>query len=211
VRTEPWGRQGGGFVRCDFERERALLVDAFTKVAAEQGYARATVPVVAATAGLPSSAFYEQFGDKRQCLLAAYDHFFARLVEEIEEATDFHSPWAEQVETGVAAALAFVLEQVDAARLFAVEALTVGPTAVDRYQASTQRVAALLRQGREHSPEAAALPRLTEAMLAAGAVSLVTSALLAEDPARLQLLEPQLVEVLLLPYAPAGDTPRVLA
>ncbi len=210
MRTEPWGPQGRGFVRRDFERERELLVDAFTKVAAEHGYVRATVPDVAAAAGLPGSAFYAQFGDKRQCLLAACDRFLARLIEEIEEAMDPHLPWAEQVETGVAVALAFVFEQVDAARLFAVEALTVGPPALDRYQTSIQRIAGLLRHGRERSPEAAALPQLTEAMLAAGAVSLVTSALLAEDPARLSLLEPQLVEVLLLPYAAAGETPRVL-
>jgi AcrR family transcriptional regulator len=188
-----------------------LLIDAFIKVAAERGYAKTTAGEVAFAAGLPGSAFYAQFSDKRQCLLAAYDHFFAGLVEEIEEAMDFGAPWAQQVETGVAAALAFVNEQVDAARLFAVEALTVGPPAIDRYQAVIQRIAGLLRYGRARSPEAAALPALTEAVLAAGAVSLVTSVLLAENQAGLPRLEAGLVEVLLLPYAGAAAVKGVPA
>jgi AcrR family transcriptional regulator len=193
------------------QRERELLVDAFTKVAAERGYAKTTAGGVAAAAGLTRSAFYAEFSDKRQCLLAAYDHFFASLIEEIEEAMDLEAPWPQQVETGVAAALSFVIEQVDAARLFAVEAPAVGPPAVDRYQAAIQRIAGLLRYGRAHSAEAAALPALTEPVLAAGAVSLVTSMLLAEDQAGLPRLESELLEVLLLPYAEAGGARSVTA
>lgn len=189
----------------DPQRDRELLVDAFTKVAAERGYAKTTAADVAAAASLPRSAFYAEFSDKRQCLLAAYDHFFTGLIEEIEASMDLTAPWAEQVGTGVAAALSFVIERVDAARLFAVEALAVGPPAVDRYQAAIQRIAGLLRYGRAYSAQAMELPPLTEPMLAAGAVSLVTSVLLAEDQAALPRLESQLLEVLLLPYAGAGE------
>ena len=186
-------------------------MDAFTKLAAERGYLKTTVRDIAAEAGVSRRAFYAQFRDKRQCLLAAYDNFFADLVEEVEEAMDSEAPWARQVGTGVSAALAFVVDQVDAARLFAIEALTVGPPAIDRYQAAIQRIAALLRRGREQSPEAAALPTLTEPVLVAGAVSLVTAVLLAEDQARLLGLESELTEVLLLPYADAGELRRAPA
>jgi len=205
VTAELRGPHGGGSQRRDPERDRARLVDAFTKIAAERGYAKTTAGEVAAAAGLPRSAFYAQFSDKRQCLLAAYDHFFAALLEEIEEAMEPGAPWPEQIEAGVVTALSFVIEQVDAARLFAVESLVVGPPAVERYQVAIQRMAGVLRNGRAHSAEAAALPVLTEAVLVAGAVSLVTAVLLAEDQAGLPRLQSRLLEVLLLPYTGAGE------
>lgn len=211
MQTQPRSPQGRGFKRRDPGQEREQLVDAFTKLAAERGYAQTAVDDIIAEAGLSSHAFHDQFSDKRQCLLAAYDRFLVQLVEEVEEAVDLEAPWPLQVRTGVSAALDFIIERADAARLFAVEALTVGPPGVDRYGAAIQRVSALLRHGRGRSAGAAELPALTEPVLAAGAFYVVTAVLLAEDSARLPRLESQLVEVLLLPYAGGGEARGALA
>jgi len=197
--------------RRDSEEERERLVDAFTRVAAERGYAETEAAQVALVAGLPPSAFDAHFSGKRQCLLAAYDRFFDRLVEEIEDAMELGAAWPAQVKAGVGAALGFVVESAGPARLFAVEALSVGAPAVERYDAAIQRMVGLLRLGRGRSAKAAALPPLTEAVLVAGAVSLVTSVLLAEEQVRLVELEPRLVEVLLLPYADAGEARELVA
>jgi AcrR family transcriptional regulator len=198
-----WSPHGGGSGQLA-EEKRERLVDAFTKVAAERGYAATEVEEVAREAGLSRAAFDAVFRDKRQCLLAAYDSFFDRLVGEIEAAIDPRMPWPRQVESGIGAALGFVAESNGAARLFAVEALSVGPPAIDRYIAAIERVVAILRLGRERARGAAALPELTEAVMVAGAVSLVTAALLAEEQERLPRFESELVEVLLLPYAGSG-------
>lgn len=203
--NEAWGPHGRGSGQTAREEERTRLVDAFTKVAAERGYGATEVERVALLAGLAPSDFDAHFGDKRQCMLAAYDRFFDRLVGEIEAALDLGDPWPLQVRSGVRAALGFVLESAPAARLFAVEALSLGPPAIERYVAAIERIVALLRLGRGRSSRAAQLPPLTEAVLAAGAVSLVTSVLLAEEQEALAGLETQLVEVLLLPYVGAEE------
>lgn len=195
-----WGPHGGGSRQFAPEEERARLVDAFTKVAAERGYAATDVAQVTLEAGLPRATFEAHFCDLRQCLLAAYDRFFDHLIEEIEDSMDLEAPWREQVRSGITAALGFVEESAGVARLFAVEAATVGPRVFDRYTAAIGRIAALLRLGRARLPQAAVLPPLTEAVMVAGAVSLVVAALLAEEQANLPKLEAQLVEVLLLPY-----------
>lgn len=200
-----WGPHGGGSRQLGSEEERERLVDAFTKVAAERGYAATGVEEVTAEAGLPRDVFAAHFSDKRQCLLAAYDSFFDRLVGEIEDALDPETPWPRQVRVGVGAALGFVVDSAGPARLFAVEALAVGPPAIERYIAAIERIVAVLRLGRERSPAASELPDLTEAVLIAGAVSLVTAALLAEEQARLPQLESEVAEVLLLPYAGSGE------
>lgn len=205
-----WSPHGGGSGQLASELERERLLDAFTKVAAERGYAATTAEGIALEAGLPRTAFEAHFEDKRQCLLAAYDSFFDRLAEEIEAVLDPEEPWPQQVEAGIEAALGFVTESGDAARLFAVEALAVGPPAIDRYIAAIERIVAILSLGRERSPGAASLPALTEAVLVAGAVSLVTAALLAEEQASLPGFAPGLVEVLLLPYV-GSDEKRELS
>jgi len=200
-----WGPHGGGSRRLAPEEERERLVDAFTKVAAERGYARTAAEDVTAEARLAREAFDEHFRDMRQCLLVAYDHFFDRLIVEIEDSMDPRAPWPRQVKAGVEAALDFVIESAGVARLFAVEAPTIGLPVFDRYSVAIGRIVVLLRLGRGRSNAAAGLPPLTEAVLVAGAVSLVTAALLVEEEARLPALRGQLAEALLLPYADACE------
>jgi AcrR family transcriptional regulator len=196
-----WSPHGGGSGQLAPAEERERLVDAFTKIAAERGYGATDVAQVTLEAGLPQATFDTHFRDLRQCLLAAYDRFFDHLIEEIEDSMDLEAPWPEQVRAGIGAALGFVQESAAVARLFAVEAATLGPPVFDRYTAAIGRIVALLRLGRGRTPQAAALPPLSEAVLVAGAVSLVTAALLAEEQAGLPELESQLAEVLLLPYS----------
>jgi AcrR family transcriptional regulator len=207
VTPEPRGPQGRGSQRRASERERERLVDAFTKRAAECGYAKTKVGDVTSVAGLPPSAFYAHFRNKRQCLLAAYDTFFDRLIGEIEDSMDLEDPWPRQVQAGVAAALGFVIESNGSARLFAVEAPSVGAPAIDRYGAAIHRIVVLLRSGRARAGEDSALPALTDPVLVAGVVYLVTAALLAEDDLLLERLGPRLAEVLLLPCASPGEKP----
>jgi len=168
-------------------------------VVAERGFAGIETNEVTREAGLSREAFDEHFRDLRQCLIVAYDRFCDDLVAEIEDALQPGAPWPQQVRAGVHAALGFVRESAAVARVFAVEGPTLGTAVIDRYIGAIERIVALLRLGRASSP-AAALPPLTEAVLVAGAVSLVTACLLAEEEAGLPQLEEQLIEVLLLPY-----------
>lgn len=194
------GRRVGNSRRQDSGQLRQRLTDAFTKIAAERGYAKTTVKEVVAAAGVSRSAFYGQFESKRQCLIAAYDAYVDRLMSEVDQAMETQEEWPLKIKAAVVAGLGFVTETASFARLFAVEAFSAGPAVLDRGFAGMQRVVLILRTGRDLYPEADRISDLTEPVLVAGITSLVTGALLSEEEARLAELEPPMVEILLTPY-----------
>jgi AcrR family transcriptional regulator len=202
---------GGPIERDDSEAQRERLLDAFTRVASERGYAKTTVREVASVAAVPRSAFYEHFASKDQCLSAAYDAFIDRMVEEAQQAAAGDGEWPLQVKEAIASGLSFVAETSARARFFAVEAPAAGPVMLERYLAAMARIVFLLRSGREHYPDAADLPELTEQVLVGGAAGLVSSALLTEEHSRLPSLEPQLVEIILTPYLGPAEAKRLAA
>lgn len=190
-------------------QQRSRLIDAFTKVAAERGYARVSAAQVAAEAGLPGEAFYEHFVDLPRCLVASYDAYFERLMAHIEEACEGEDEWPDRVKAAVGACLEFVLETASRARLFSVEAISAGPALLERRFASTTRLAARLQRLRDHSPRAEELPASTEWVLVAGVYSRITAHLLAEEAGLLADLEPELVELLLGPYLGEREARRL--
>lgn len=183
-----------------WEEQRRQLIDAFTKLAAEQGFAKATIKAVAAEAGLPQRVFYQHFPTKGHCLGAAYDAFLERLMEQVEEAASPGLDWPLRVKAAATAALVFVSETSSRARFFAVEAPSAGPLILDRHVTAVSRIVLLLRAGRQYHPDAAALPELTEPVLVGGIASLIGTLLLSEEHGGLLELESGLVEVLLTPY-----------
>lgn len=61
------------------QRERLLL--AMAEAVAEHGYARTSVAQVLKRAGVSRESFYEQFSNKEECFLAAYDAAATVLLE----------------------------------------------------------------------------------------------------------------------------------
>jgi AcrR family transcriptional regulator len=191
------------------EQQRERLIDAFTKTAAERGYARTGAAEVAAEAGLPHETFYRHFPDLQRCLAASYDAYFERLLAHIEDACHGEREWPERVKTAVGASLEFVVETASRARLFSVEAVSAGPALLERRFASTTRLAARLERIRAHCPRGAALPGATEWVLVAGVHSRISAHLLAEEAHVLTDLGPELVELLLSPYLGEQEARRL--
>ncbi len=187
------------------------LIDAFTKVAAERGYARTTINEVTAAAGVPRSVFYSHFANKRQCLGAAHDAFIDRLLAEAIDSLDRDQEWPLRVRDGVIAALEFVGETASRARFFAVDVLVAGPVMAERHASALERMVPILREGREHLPEANLLPAVTEPVLIGGAAYLVYTSLLAEERLAVPELASELVEILLTPYLGRDDARRIAA
>ena len=55
--------------------QRQRILDAILDVVGERGYAKATVAHVTTAAGVSRTTFYEQFANKQEAYLAAYDEF----------------------------------------------------------------------------------------------------------------------------------------
>jgi AcrR family transcriptional regulator len=66
--------------------QRERILDAVLDVVGEHGYADATVAHVTSVAGISRTTFYEQFHNKRDAFLAAYDEFGERFLGDIAGA-----------------------------------------------------------------------------------------------------------------------------
>jgi AcrR family transcriptional regulator len=67
--------------------QRQRILDAVLDVVGEHGYAAATVAHVTKAAGISRTTFYEQFDNKQDAFLTAYDEFGKQLLAELAEAT----------------------------------------------------------------------------------------------------------------------------
>lgn len=118
-----------GLVRA-IQRERLLA--AMTATVTEIGYSALTVQDVLSRAGISRPTFYEQFEDKEDCFLAAFDAVVGQLRERVENAAAEGGEWKERLRLGIGALLEFVEEDPGAARAAIVEARASSPSGLRR-------------------------------------------------------------------------------
>lgn len=106
--------------------QRERLIGSMVALASQRGYHAVSIAEVAAHAGVSSATFYEQFTDKEDCLLAAYQQTTARLLLNVPEAAGSVS-WSEASKALLRGLLAALEADADASRLVLVEALAGGP------------------------------------------------------------------------------------
>lgn len=102
-------------------------------VAAEKGYASATVADVIARAGVSRATYYEHFADKEACFLAAFDAGVDLLLTTIGEALDeVRGAPVERLDRVLGAYLDALAAEPDFAKTFLVEVYAAGPRAIAR-------------------------------------------------------------------------------
>jgi AcrR family transcriptional regulator len=181
--------------------QRQRLLAAMIKTVTEIGYNTLTVQNVLTRAGISRPTFYEQFEDKENCFLAAFDASAARMQERIEAAVADAGPsWREQLRSGIAELLRFIVEEPEEARTVIVEARASTPAGLRRRDELLDHYAgcidALVREELEEIPSAIA---------AAGVVGGIESVLYARlqkgETADLDSLLPSLMYFAVLTYA----------
>ncbi|MDX6603469.1 MAG: hypothetical protein QOF13_2671 [Solirubrobacterales bacterium] len=180
------------------QRERMLLATA--ELVAERGYQKTTIELIAKTARVALSTFYEQFSSKEECFLAAFDETMEAAAEVFDELLDAEQPWAEQISAGLEIVLEMVVNEPSRARLCIVEAQAAGGEALVRYQGMLERIAPKLREGRIHNPRAGRLPDGLEVAIVGGLVWLVHQRLIAGLEDEIKGLLPEMLQVTLTPY-----------
>ncbi len=180
------------------QRERMLLATA--ELAAERGYQKTTIELIAKTSRVALVTFYEHFSSKEECFLAAFDESVAAAREVFAELLDPEQPWQEQISTGLEIFLEMVVKEPARAKLCIVEAQAAGSASLARYQAMLESVAPKLREGREFNPRASLLPDGLEVAIAGGIAWLVHQRLVADDVEDLMALLPEMLQVTLTPY-----------
>ncbi len=181
--------------------QRERLLAAMIKTVTEIGYNTLTVQNVLTRAGISRPTFYEQFEDKEDCFLAAFDAAAARMRERLEAAVADAGPsWRERLRSGIAELLHFIVEEPEEARMVIVEARASSPAGLRRRDEMLDHYAAcidaLIRDDLDQSPSAIA---------AAGVVGGIESVLYARlqkgETDQLDSLLPSLMYFAVLTYA----------
>jgi AcrR family transcriptional regulator len=140
------------------ETQRVRMLQAMVEAVAEKGYARVAVADVIQRAGVSRKTFYEQFANKEDCFLAAYDAGVDDLLAAIDEALAELAPdWLAAARRAVEVYLARMAANPAFARAFQIEVLGAGPQALARRDGVQDRfaeqLAAIHRRARVDIPE----------------------------------------------------------
>ncbi|MFZ1156125.1 MAG: TetR/AcrR family transcriptional regulator [Solirubrobacteraceae bacterium] len=193
------------------EIQRGRILSAMATVASEYGVGYASVARVVARSGVSRRTFYEQFEDREDCFLAAFDQAVERIAVVVVPAYRQPPKWRARVRAGLAALLELLEAEPDVARLVFVETLGAGPKALERRRCVLARIIAAVDEGGEEVKRGEAPPPLTAEGLAGGAFSLIHSRMVAGEGAPLvELLNP-LVSMIVLPYLGPAAARRELA
>jgi len=181
--------------------QRERLLAAMIEAVTETGYSGLTVQDVLARAGISRPTFYEQFKDKEDCFLAAFDACAAQMRLHVEHAVAAAGPgWRERLRSGIGGLLAFIAAEPQAARTAIVEARASSPAGLRRRDELLDHFAGciddLVREDLDEPPSAIA---------AAGVVGGIESVLYARlqkgETEELEQLLPSLMYFAVLAYA----------
>jgi AcrR family transcriptional regulator len=196
----PRGRHGlpRGFVTSN-QRERML--DSMAEMASAKGYARVTVSDVTTHAGVSRRTFYDQFSDKEDCFLAAFDTIGDQLLRPARAAArDGERSWAMRVRLALGALLELLAAEPAFARVALVEVLCSGQVALERRDALLDRFAAVLAPGQGPAPRAVAEDRRLARAVIGGVYETLYQRVIAGEVERLPELLPDLLYCVLVPY-----------
>jgi AcrR family transcriptional regulator len=180
--------------------QRERMLEAMIDAVAERGYNRTSIVEVAARAGVGRQAFYDQFGDKESCFIAAHDWLLERLANYVTPAYEQEGPWPERIGHGLAALLTAIAYRPQGARLALIEVLAAGPRAHQRHLDAIEAFTRFLDQGRDETAVGPMLPPALAAIVAGGVAARIHQEVAAGHTSQLPRLHPELLYHVLLPY-----------
>jgi AcrR family transcriptional regulator len=202
----PRARPGAHELRREVvvHHQRERILTAVVELVAERGYRAVTVADIVKRAAIARLKFYENFGSKQDCFLAAFDAGLEEATGRVGEAVDSAGDsFPDRVRAGITALLDLFSERPALARACVLEAPSLGAAMGDRRQRGLAAFAPLLAGAREGGGEAE-LPGSVEESVFDGLYWLLYDAILTGTPERVEELRPQLVEFALLPFLGAA-------
>jgi AcrR family transcriptional regulator len=133
--------------------QRARLLEAMVHLVAANGYLATRVQDVTSYARVSRTTFYEQFADKEECFLAAYNAGAHAHLEQVAAAIRGEREPLERLRAGTLAYVEVLAAEPDYALTFLVEIHRAGPRALDARVAVHRRYAELLRGWYEASAD----------------------------------------------------------
>jgi AcrR family transcriptional regulator len=185
--------------------QRGRLICAIADVVAEKGYAATTVADVIELAGVSRKTFYEHFGDKEDCFLAAYDHGAKATYEAMIQAAEGLRDWREILDSVLTTWLEFLDADLAFTRAYMVEFWGAGDAARERWKLRRDRTGELMKTlhklARKEDPSIARVSDTVVAAVVGGVNRVLISHVLSDNPAPLTTLKPELLRFIKLTLA----------
>jgi AcrR family transcriptional regulator len=148
--------------------QKARLQGAMVEAVARHGFAGTTVRELVALAGVSKTTFYAHFDSKQDCFLSTFDEIVAAVKERVGQAYREHEGFRPKLVAALAAFMDLAAEEPAAARLAAVESLTLGAAGVEHRERGSETFELMIAQSFEHSPPGREVPAMTVRAIAAG-------------------------------------------
>lgn len=164
------------------------------------GYENTSVRTVLDRCGLYRQAFYDDFRDKEDCYLQAYDVGLGRVEAKILTAAAGAEDWHGEVRAGLGTLLDFLDTEPDVGRALLVEVHPAGEAALAKRDAAMWRAREVIDRGRLAALGAPEPPAIAAEAAASGIHAVLHSRLAAGGRGGFRRLLPEFMYVLVLPY-----------
>jgi AcrR family transcriptional regulator len=148
--------------------QQARLQGAMVEAVARHGFAGTTLGELVALAGVSRSTFYQHYENKQDCFLATFDVIIEELTVRIGEAYRSGGDFRERLLAGLNAFMDLAVEEPAAARLVAVDSLTLGAAGVAHRQRAAEAFETMVQQSFDHSPSKREVAPITVRAIVAG-------------------------------------------
>lgn len=125
--------------------QRERILSALVAAVGTKGYGSTTIGDITRGARVSRDTFYEQFANKEQCFLAAYDTISRELIDAVVAVGTSQPSYVEAVRDGIRAYLRFWSERPDALRVCTLEVMAAGEEALAHREGTLRSFARLFR------------------------------------------------------------------
>jgi AcrR family transcriptional regulator len=180
--------------------KRQTILEGMLEAVGAEGYEATSVRTVIDRTGVYRQAFYDNFSDKDDCYLQAYDAGLERVEALVVAAAAGEESWTGKLRAGLGALLDFLDAEPEVGRALVVEVHAAGPEALAKRSKAMARVNSFLDQAREVAGESEAPPAIAGEGIAAGIHAVVHSRLATGSSDGFRQLLPEFMYFAVLPY-----------
>lgn len=196
----PPGRHGLSRSYVARNQRARILVAVAEAVSDDGGYTQMSVEDIVKRAGVSRRTFYEQFPNKDEAFLAAFDDGAKLLLASVTLAVEAESTFPGRVIAGFGTFLEVLAASPTFAQLCIVEVMAAGPEAIERRTKVMSEFAKLIDENAKLLPNRPKLPALTPDAIVGGVYEAVFRRVAAGEPETLPDLLPDVIELALMPY-----------
>ena len=180
--------------------KRQTILDGMLEAVGAEGYEPTSVRTVLDRTGVYRQAFYDNFADKDDCYLQAYEAGLQRLELLVREAAAEQDGWSGELRAGLGALLDFLDAEPDTGRALIVEVHAAGPAALAERAAAMRRISDFLDSARELSGAVEVPPPIAGEGIVAGIHAVLHSRLSTGADGGFRPLLPEFMYFAVLPY-----------